>query len=299
MNVLITGGSGFVGSALARELLDRGHHVVATGTSPQHKTVHHENFRYIQADTAREGNWQTELELVDGVVNLAGRSIFGRWTKKYKRQICDSRILTTRNVVDALAVRKGTFLCSASAVGYYGDRGDDILTEADPAGSGFLAEVGQEWEEEAFQAEEHGIRVAVLRFGIVLGKGGGAMEKMVPAFRMCVGGPLGDGSQWFPWVHLSDVTGAIRYVIDNENLKGVFNFCSPNPLRNRDLAKTLGRVLRVPAIIPAPKFLVSLILGEMSSALFDSLRVHPERLQKSGYAFKYPELEGAVQQIVQ
>lgn len=299
MKVLITGGSGFVGSALARELLDRGHHVVATGTSPQHKTLHHENFRYIQADTTREGNWQNELELVDGVVNLAGRSIFGRWTKRYKKQIYDSRILTTRNVVDSLAVRKGTFLCSTSAVGYYGDRGDNILTEDDPAGKGFLAEVGQDWEEEALQAEVHGIRVVVMRFGIVLGKGGGAMEKMVPAFRMFVGGPLGDGSQWFPWVHLSDITGAIRYVIDNEQSKGIFNFCSPNPLRNRDLAKTLGKVLRVPAIMPAPKFMVRLFLGEMSSALFDSLRVHPERLLKGGYAFKYPELEGAVQQIVQ
>jgi len=299
MKVMITGGSGFVGSAFARKLLEQGHHVVATGTSRQHKTVNHENFRYVQADTTREGNWQTELEEVDGVVNLAGRSIFGRWTKKYKKQIYDSRILTTRNVVDALSVRKGTFLCSASAVGYYGSRGDDILTETEPAGDGFLPQVGKDWESEAFRAEEHGVRVAAMRFGIILGRGGGAMEKMVPAFRMYVGGPLGDGNQWFPWVHLSDITGAINHVIDNEQLTGIFNFCSPNPVRNRELAKTLGRILRVPAVMPAPKFMVRLALGEMASALFDSLRAQPENLLNSGYVFKYPGLEDAIQQIVQ
>jgi len=299
MKVLITGGTGFVGSALAKELLEGGHQVVATGSSAEHKTLHHERFRYVQADTTREGIWQDELEEVDGVVNLAGRSILGRWTRRYKKQIYDSRILTTRNVVDALAVKHGTFLCSASAVGYYGDRGDDILTEADPAGNGFLAEIGQDWEKEAFRAEEHDIRVSTMRFGIVLGKGGGAMEKMVPAFRMYVGGPLGDGTQWFPWVHLSDVTRAIRFIIDNEQLAGAFNFCSPNPVRNRDFARTLGSILRVPAIMPAPKLVVRLVLGEMASTLFDSQRVNPQRLLESGFNFKYPDLESAIQQTVQ
>ena len=299
MKVLISGGSGFVGSALAGELLKQGHYVIATGTSPQHKTVHHENFHYVQADTTREGDWQTELEDVDGVVNLAGRSIFGRWTQRYKKQIQDSRILTTRNVVNALPVGKGIFLCSASAVGYYGSRGDDLLTESDPAGDGFLPQVGKDWENEAFRAEKSGVRVAAMRFGIVLGRGGGAMEKMVPVFRAYAGGPLGDGNQWFPWVHLSDITGAIRYVIDNEQLKGVFNFCSPNPVRNREFAKTLGRILRVPAVMPAPKFVVRLALGEMASALFDSLRVQPRNLLNNGYVFKYPDLEDAIQQIVQ
>lgn len=299
MKILITGGSGFVGSALAKELLAHGDHVVATGTSAQHKTIHHENFLYVQADTTREGAWQTELEDVDGVVNLAGRSIFGRWTERYKSQIFDSRILTTRNVVNALADRKGTFICSASAVGYYGDRGDDILTETEPPGDGFLAQVGQAWEGEALRAQKHGIRVAVMRFGIVLGKGGGAMEKMVPAFRMYVGGPLGNGRQWFPWVHLSDITGAIRHLVDSDQLSGAFNLCSPEPVRNRDLANTLGEILRVPARIPAPKFMVRLALGEMATALFDSLRVHPEKLLNSGYEFKYPHLESAIQQVVQ
>ena len=299
MNILITGGSGFVGSTLAKDLLAEGHQVSATGTSPQHKTVRHQNFRYIQADTTREGIWQDEIKNVDGVVNLAGRSIFGRWTDRYKKQIYDSRILTTRNVVDALSGGKGSFLCSASAVGYYGDRGDDIVTEADPAGNGFLAEVGQDWEKEAFRAEEHNIRVMAMRFGIILGKGGGAIEKMVPAFRMYVGGPLGDGAQWFPWVHLSDITKAIRFLIDNEHLEGIFNFCSPNPVRNRDLAKTMGSILRVPAIMPAPKIMVRLFMGEMASALFDSHRVNPERLLANGFKFQYPDLDRAIQQIVQ
>jgi uncharacterized protein (TIGR01777 family) len=299
MKILITGGSGFVGSTLAKDLLAEGHQVLATGTSPKHKTVHHENFRYIQADTTREGNWQEELKVVDGVINLAGRSIFGRWTGQYKKQIYDSRILTTRNVVDALVNGKGSFLCSASAVGYYGDRGDDVLTEADPAGKGFLAEVGQDWENEALRAKSHNIRVTTMRFGIILGKGGGAMEKMVPAYRMYVGGPLGDGTQWFPWIHLSDVSKAIQFLMNNEHLTGVFNFCSPHPVRNRDLAKTMGKILKVPAIMPAPKLMIRMVMGEMASALFDSHRVNPERLLASGFEFQYANLEPAIQQIVQ
>ena len=299
MKILITGGSGFVGSTLAKDLLAEGHQVLATGTSSKHKTLDHENFRYIQADTTREGNWQDELKVVDGVVNLAGRSIFGRWTNRYKKQIYDSRILTTRNVVEALANGKASFLLSASAVGYYGDRGDDILTEADLAWKGFLAEVGQDWEKEAIRAKPHNIRVMTMRFGIILGKGGGAMEKMVPAFRLYVGGPLGDGAQWFPWIHLSDVNKAIQFLMQNEHLEGVFNFCSPNPVRNRDLAKTMGRILKVPAIMPAPKLMVRFIMGEMASALFDSHRANPERLLASGFKFQYTELEHAIQQIVQ
>jgi uncharacterized protein (TIGR01777 family) len=149
------------------------------------------------------------------------------------------------------------------------------------------------------RAEEHGIRTVVMRFGIVLGKGGGALEKMIPAFRMFVGGPLGDGRQWFPWIHLHDVVSACSFVIGNEHLKGTFNFCSPNPVQNRELAKTLGRVLGVPAVMPTPKLMLRLALGEAATSLFDSLRVVPENLLNSGFSFKYPELEDAIRQIVQ
>jgi uncharacterized protein (TIGR01777 family) len=299
MKILITGGTGFIGTAITRDLLEKGHNVVATGTFLRTDIVTHDRFRFIQANTAREGPWQAELEDVDGVINLAGRNIMGRWTKRYKKEIYDSRILTTSNVVDALAVHRGTFLCSASAVGYYGDRGDDILTESEPPGKDYLAQVGQDWEEEALRAEEHGIRTVVMRFGIVLGKGGGALEKMIPAFRMFVGGPLGDGRQWFPWIHLHDVVSACSFVIGNEHLKGTFNFCSPNPVQNRELAKTLGRVLGVPAVMPTPKLMLRLALGEAATSLFDSLRVVPENLLNSGFSFKYPELEDAIRQIVQ
>jgi uncharacterized protein (TIGR01777 family) len=298
MKILITGGTGFIGTAITRVLLEKDHYIVATGSSPRSDTVSHARFRFIQADTAHEGPWQAELEDVDGVINLAGRSIMGRWTKRYKKEIYNSRVLTTRNVVDALAVHRGTFLCSASAVGYYGDRGDDILTESEPPGKNYLAQVGQDWEEEALRAEEHGIRTVVMRFGIVLGKGGGALDKMIPAFRMFVGGPLGNGRQWFPWIHLQDVVSACLFVTGNEQLKGTFNFCSPNPVRNRELTKTLGRVLGVPAVMPAPKLMLRLALGEAASALFDSLRVVPENLLNSGFSFKYPELEDAIRQIV-
>ncbi|MFZ0133133.1 MAG: TIGR01777 family oxidoreductase [Desulfobacterales bacterium] len=298
MKVLITGGSGFIGSTITRDFLDKGHHVVVTGTSPRPENGYHDRYRYIQADTTREGPWQAELEDVDGVINLAGRNLFGRWTKRYKKEIYDSRILTTRNVVDALAVHRGTFLCSTSAVGYYGDRDEDVLTESEPAGQGFLAEVGRDWEDEAMRAEEHGIRTVIMRFGIVLGQGGGALEKMVPAFRMWVGGPLGNGRQWFPWIHLQDLVAACFYVVDDQQSKGAFNFCSPNPVRNRELAKTLGHVLGVPAVVPAPKLMLRLALGKAATALFDSLRVIPANLQRSGFDFRYPDLEDALRQVV-
>jgi uncharacterized protein (TIGR01777 family) len=298
MNILVTGGSGFVGTAITDSLLRSGHRVVATGTSARPGLSQRDNFRYVQADTAREGPWQAELENVDGVVNLAGRSIMGRWTRRYKKTLYDSRVLTTRNVVDAMAVRRGTFLCSASAVGFYGDRGDDILNESEPPGSDFLAQLGQDWEAEALRAEEHGVRVVVMRFGIVLGRNGGAIAKMLPAFRMLAGGPLGDGRQWFPWIHIQDLAAACLFLIKDERLKGIFNFCAPYPVRNRDLAKTMGRVLGVPAIMPAPRPLLLLALGQSATALLQSLRVVPENLLKSGFSFKYPELDDALRQIL-
>lgn len=299
MKIFISGGTGFIGSALAADLLARGHHVVATGTASRHRTVQHDNFRYVPADTTREGAWQSELEDVDGVVNLAGRTIMKRWTERYKKQIYESRIATTRNIVDALAVRKGTFLCSASAVGYYGDRGDALLTENEPPGQGFLARVGKDWEEEALRADEHGVRVTLMRFGIVLGRGGGAMEKMIPVFRMYLGGPLGDGRQWFPWIHMRDLLSAVRYLMETDQAKGAFNFSAPHPVRNLEFAKTLARLLRVPAVMPAPQFMVRMAMGEMASAFFDSLRAVPQKLLDRGFRFNYPELEDAVQQIVQ
>lgn len=299
MKILITGGAGFIGTHLCEFLLDRGHHVVSLSTAQHPKQGEPERFKTIAADTSRKGEWQEELKGADAIVNLAGKTIFRRWSDSYKKKMYNSRTETTRNIVDALSQDSPVVLCSASAVGYYGNRGEDIVSEEEPSGGGFLAKVGMDWEEEAFRAREKGIRVATMRFGVVLGKGGGAMAKMLPAFRMFVGGPLGDGKQWFPWIHIDDLLTAVLFIIERKELSGPFNFCSPNPVRNRKLAKTLGSVIGRPAFMPAPKLMIRLAMGEMGTALLDSQRAVPERLLKSGFNFRYPDLETAIRQIVE
>jgi uncharacterized protein (TIGR01777 family) len=298
MKIFIAGGAGFIGKHLSDFLLDRGHQVAAVGTRPDQNLINHKNFNYISADTTRKGPWQAELKDVDVAINLAGRSIFKRWNKKYKALIYDSRILTTRHLVDALPTHKDISLISASGAGYYGDRGDDILTENDANGNDFLAGVCQDWEDEAFRAEKKGIRVISTRFGVVLGKNGGAMEKMESAFRFFVGGPMGSGMQWFPWIHLKDLISAMIFVLEHQNVKGPFNFCSPHPVRNGDLAKTMGRVLNRPSFMPAPAFVMRLALGEFAGTLLGSQRTVPEKLLNNGFSFQYTDIGEAIKNIV-
>ncbi len=298
MNILITGGTGFIGRRLSERLLEGGHSVIALGTTAPRQPLENPRYTALTADTSLRGDWQAELENVDAVVNLAGRTIFKRWTAAYKKQIYDSRILTTRNIVAALPAGRPIALCSASAIGYYGDRGDELLAENAGDGEGFLAEIGREWEKEAFKATEKGIRVAAMRFGIVLGKGGGAMAKMLPAFKSFVGGPLGNGKQWFSWIHVDDLIAAILFIIENDRLSGPFNFTAPNPVRNRELAATIGKVVDRPAFMPAPGFFIKLVMGELGSTLLDSQRVVPENLIRAGFDFQYPDLTSAIRQIV-
>jgi len=298
MNIFITGGLGFVGSHLTNVLLEMGHRVTAIGLRPAQKLIDHQQFRYLSADTSKEGVWQETLADVDAVFNLAGKTIFNRWNESYKQLIYDSRILTTRNLVAALPKDKKITLISTSATGYYGNRGDDLLTEGEPHGDDFLARVSKDWETEALKAKEKGIRVVAARFGIVLGKSGGAIEKMIPAFRLGLGGALGSGMQWFPWIHMDDLLSAFTFILENQDVEGPVNFCAPNPVRNRDLAKTVGRVLNRPAVLPAPAFMIRLILGEFGNALLYSQRAIPEKLLRYGFRFKYPEIADAVRDIV-
>ncbi len=297
MKVFITGGLGFIGRSISDLLLKNGHKVVATGTKPFQDRIDHENFSYISADTGQKGRWQEALGDMDAVINLAGRTIFKRWSKRYKAQIYESRVLTTRHLVDAIPQNKDIVLLSVSGVGYYGNRGDDRLTEEQPPADDFLAGLCRDWEKEAFKAEDKGVRVAVARLGVVIGKGGGAMAKMIPAFRFFLGGPLGSGNQWFPWIHLDDLTSAILFVV-NGDVKGAFNFCSPYPVRNRELAKTLGRAVQRPAIMPAPAFMIRLIMGEMGSLLLFSQRAVPAKLLELGFRFQYPDIKDAIATVV-
>jgi uncharacterized protein len=296
MKTIITGGTGFVGFHLSTSLLQQGHHVAAIARSPVQKRIHHQNFTYISADTTKPGPWQDHVQNSDIAFNLAGKSIFTLWTPKAKQQIYASRIDTTRNLVEALSAN--TTLISTSAVGYYGERKDEIVTENTPAGSDFLAKVGIDWEKEAMAAEKKGVRVAVTRFGIILGKNGGAIEKMIPAFKSFLGGSLGDGKQWFPWIHLDDIVHASIFIMEHPETEGVFNFTAPEPVRNIDFAKSLGKVLNRPAVMPAPAFLIRLFAGEFGETLLSSCRAIPEKLLKGGYEFRYPILTDALKDIV-
>jgi uncharacterized protein len=296
MKIFISGGTGFVGQRLAARMLDQGHEVTSVGRS-RRMEMNRPNFHFLSADTAVAGSWQEALGEMDAVVNLAGASIFKRWTDEHKKEMYDSRILTTRNIADALTEKPEMVLVSTSAVGYYGDRKDDILNETDAPGNDFLGLLAKDWEGEAFKALDKGIRVVVTRFGVVLGPGGGALATMMPLFKAFLGGPLGTGKQWFPWIHMDDLVSAIDFVINHKEISGPLNFTSPIPIRQRDFARALGRMLKRPAYLPAPSFMVRLIMGELGTSLLGGQKVIPEKLIRAGYKFKFMEIGPALENI--
>ena len=298
MKILITGGLGFVGTQLSIRLLGKGHQVTVVDHSSEPHAHTPQDVRYVSADTTVKGTWQEEVSRQDGVINLAGTSIFSRWNDKTKKLIHDSRVLTTRNVVEAMPTKDGTVLCSTSAVGYYGFRGDEELSEEDTPGADFLAKVCIDWENEARKAIEKGVRVTITRFGIVLGKTGGALGQMIPAFKKFVGGPLGAGNQWFSWIHMEDLLNAFMFVFEKDDISGPVNFCSPNPVRNRELAKALGKILWRPSFVTTPAFMLRLVLGEFGSVLLEGQRVIPTQLIKHGFTFCHPEIMEALKDIL-
>lgn len=298
MKALITGGLGFVGTQLSTRLIERGHQVTVVDRSPQPHEFMPEEVRYVSGDTTVQGPWQQEVAAQDGVINLAGASIFSRWNKETKKLMYDSRVLTTRNVVEAMSGRDQTVLCSTSAVGYYGFRGDEEIAEDGTSGDDFLASLCVDWETEALKAGDKGIRVATTRFGIVLGKTGGALGQMIPAFKRFVGGPLGSGNQWFSWIHMDDLLNAFLLVFENQGISGPVNFCSPHPVRNRDLAKALGKVLSRPSFLTTPGFMLKLVMGEFGSVLLEGQRVLPSKLMEHGFVFRYPNISEALEEVV-
>lgn len=239
------------------------------------------------------------LEGADAVVNLAGEPVAQRWTTAARKQIFDSRVNGTRELVRAISQmgRKPATLISMSAVGYYGDRGEEELSESSPPGTDFLAGVCQAWEAEALRAEEDGVRVVCLRLGVVIGPGGGALSKMLPAFRLGLGGPLGTGRQWMPWVDIADVAGLVSFALANGSLRGPMNTVSPHPVRNADFTAALGRSLRRPAILRVPSFALQLALGEMSGMLLWGQKVFPQAASQAGYEFLVPSVETSLRRL--
>ena len=300
MKCFITGGTGFVGRYLAKRFTEEGH-TVSVLTRKAGKRVPLPGITPVEGDPTRTGPWQESVPGHDVVVNLAGASIFTYWTERAKREILESRVLTTRNLVDAMAPAGGNIrLLSASAVGYYGSKtGDLVLDEFSPPGDDFLARLAVQWEQEALRAKESGAEVSLCRFGIILGKNGGALAKMLPAFSLGFGAPLGNGRQWFPWIHMEDLFRIFLHLAEGPSMSGPVNCTAPNPERNVDVGRILAGALRRPYFMPSPpRFLVKLALGEFADVLLEGQRVLPQRLTEAGFVFRFPTLAGAVEDLL-
>ena len=272
MKIAVTGASGFIGRRLMASLGNEASAVSLRGNL--------------------EG-----LAGADAVVHLAGEPVSQRWTKAARERIRSSRVEGTRKLVDALRLHPPTVLVSASAVGYYGSRGDELLTESSPPADDFLGKACQEWEREALKAEKFGVRVVCLRNGLVLGNGGG-LQKMLLPFKLGVGGKIGDGKQWMAWIHLDDVVGLIEFAISSPQLRNAVNATAPNPVTNEEFTQELGHALHRPAILPVPKFALRLLFGDMAQIVYASQRVVPEAALRAGYQFRFPKLDGALLDIV-
>jgi uncharacterized protein (TIGR01777 family) len=314
MKILVAGGSGFVGGALCAALLEAQCHVTVLSRRPAPAGRSFEPaFDTLTWDPARPdpgAAWVQRLGEVDAVVNLAGENIAGsgrvpaRWSPAFKARLRNSRVQATWAIVQGLAAtpaeRRPRVLVNASAIGYYGDRGDELLTEESPRGSGFFADLCRDWEANAMAATGPGVRVVCLRTGMVLEHGSMASDLLVLASRIGAGGPLGPGSQWWSWIHRADVVGLIQYALENETVDGALNVVAPTPRQMADFPRVLGQLLRRPSLLPTPAFALRLALGELADALLlSSQRAAPEKALNAGYRFTYPTLEEAFAAVVQ
>jgi uncharacterized protein (TIGR01777 family) len=299
MQVAVTGATGMIGATLVRALAARGDEVTALSRNAQRARQALDVPAETWTDPKAELPPLDALRGRDGVVHLLGEVIAQRWSDEAKREIRESRVLSTRNLVAGLRElpeeeRPGV-LVSASAVGWYGHRGDERLDESTPEpGDDFLAQLCADWEAEARRAEELGVRVVLNRTGVVLSDSGGALEKMLPFFKAGIGGPVAGGRQYVPWVHVDDLVGATMFALDHGELSGPVNVTAPEPVTNRELSKTLGRVLRRPAFAPVPALAVKTLYGEMAEIVITGQRALPVKLRELGYEFRWPELEPAL-----
>lgn len=299
MKVVMTGATGFVGQVLVKQLLEAGHEVVILTRNVARAAITlGSSCKYFQWE---ESTGTPPLEAFDGcegVINLMGESIAQRWDEQHKKKIYNSRINGTRKLVEVMEQlpKKPKIFVSTSAVGIYGNRGPENLDEASTLADDFLAKVCKDWENEANKARNHGIRVVIIRTGVVIGRGGGALEKMLPIFKLGGGGPVGSGNQYLSWIHIEDLAAMYAEALKNENVKGVLNGTAPYPATSAEFGKMLGKVLRRPAFMPAPAFAMKLAFGEMSQILLEGQKVLPVKFKEHQFRFRYPTLEMALKE---
>lgn len=307
MKIVVTGATGFVGRPLCQKLLSEGYLVTALSRDAV-RVKQAFGDKVTAATWGKSGDTEglSALENADAVIHLAGESVAGeRWTPEFKRKIRDSRIETSRQLVDTLAKlsRRPSVLVSASAVGFYGNRGDETITEKSSPGTGFLPDVCKEWEAEVNRAKTFGVRVATMRIGVVLGRGG-ALEKMlyplpvhISPSKLGLGGQLGNGKQWMPWIHIDDTVGLFTWAMQNAQVAGAVNATAPEPVRNAEFARALGRLFHRPAVFPVPAFALRLMLGEFADTVLNGQKVLPEVAENQGYVFRYRTLDTALQSL--
>jgi hypothetical protein len=301
-HIVITGATGLIGRSLCTFLKNKGDEItVFTRDIENGKKVLPLITSFVEWNYRKPELWQDELNGKDAVIHLAGANVFGkRWSAKYKRIILESRKNATRNLVSAISGIKnkpGVFI-SSSAIGYYGNQGSQIITEDSPAGNDFLAHVCKVWEKEASLVEKSGVRRVSIRTGIVLSTEEGALKKMLPAFRLFAGGPLGNGNQWVPWIHLDDLIQIYLFSLDNNKISGGVNASSPNPVTMNEFSKTLGKVLHRPSLFPVPEFVLKFAVGEGAQPILSSQRVIPKKLLDNSFQFKYNHLEPALSSLL-
>ena len=298
---VVAGGSGLIGSALAAELAAAGHDVVVLTRAPGRASAAVSGVREVGWDGRSIGPWAAEVDGAAAIVNLAGENLAGgRWTEARKRRLRSSRLEPARVLVEAIgrARARPAVLLQASAIGFYGARGTEPVDEETPPGRGFLPELCREWEAASAPAAELGVRRVLMRSGIVLAREGGALPKLLPPFRLGLGGPLGDGRQGFSWIHALDEVGALRFLAARSDLAGPCNLTAPAPVANAELARALGRALGRPAFVRVPAAILRAALGELAAALLEGQFVMPRRLLEAGFAFRFPSLDGALADLV-
>ena len=299
--ILITGATGLIGRELCKTLSSRGDELTIFSTNVERAKAILPFAKEVIEWKDYEKDYSAYFDGKNAVIHLAGANVAGkRWTVNYKNEIYDSRIRTTKNLVASIELcqNKPEVFISASAIGFYGDVENSALTEASPNGKDFLSDVCADWEKTSEQLETFNMRRVIVRTGIVLSTKDGALKKMLLPFRFYIGGPLGNGKQWFSWIHLADIISLYLFLIDNQNLKGIFNAVSPHPVQMKTFANTLGKVLCKPSFFPVPKFVLRLVLGESASAILASQKVLPAALLQAGFKFNYENLEAALNDLL-